>query len=177
MPPFVDAYVPLGTFFHRRKPSPFSFLTVSPRSLALWTRVSFQTLLPPLVLTLFVVPSLSLGSAATRSDSYSSRVGARRISHPHKRGHPPRRIVSLLSTFSVFSDDDSPLPSCKRWASPQLRFIDFSPDLVSLSRNPVYSHHRREANEITPERYREILRNGNIGRIPIKAIESSRTLK
>jgi len=47
-------------------------------------------------------------------------------------------------------------------------------DLVSLSRNPVHSHHRREANEITPKRC--IVRYCGMkilkGSISVKAIDS-----
>lgn len=69
-----------NTFFHRRKPSPFSPLVASPRSLA---HVSFQTLLPPLILALSV-DSLSF-SRRRRTAPVYHRYTKRPVLEPSRR--------------------------------------------------------------------------------------------
>jgi len=182
VPPLVDAYVQICfSVGGNLRPSRSSFLFHLTRSLSRLVSL-FWLFFPACPRTLRSSLSfsrrhriVSVYHYATRSDSYSSRVGARRICHPHQREHPPRRFVSLPSTCCSTSDDDAPLPSWKRWASPRLRFIDLSPDLVSLSRNPVHSHYRRKANEITSKRY--IVRYCGMkiskGSVSVKAIDNA----
>lgn len=149
------------TLLAPRRPLPLA------RSLALSTYVSFRLFSLHMFSSSSRFP-LFLSTAPCRAGVPPLHEATRAESAPdasatHTNATTPlRQIVSLPST--CFSSDDASLPSWKRWASPRLRFIDLSPDLVSLSRSPVHPLHRREANEITPERYRAILRDGNVGR-------------